>query len=233
MYPVSDALAIHARHFFSLIHLQSAARLAELARTEEARERGEFQHELHRACVIGTVMLAVAAAEANINEFFQGCGEKPPSRHSSLDSKCRGRLARVFTELDLRGTPNALRKYETALAIVDAEPFDRGAPPYQAAKLVIDLRNELVHASYVDTELRSDGDTLRNQSEHKLAEKLRNKFKLNPHTGPSNPFFPDHCLSAGCALWALESVVSFCDSFFARIEVEPPYKAIRRKLVTY
>lgn len=51
-----------------------------------------------------------------------------------------------------------------------------------------------------------------------------------PFTGKGNPFFPDRCLSHGCAVWAWNAALSFCDEFFDRVEVQPVYGSFRQLL---
>jgi len=39
-----------------------------------------------------------------------------------------------------------------------------------------------------------------------------------------NPYFPDHCLGAGCAHWAVATARGFTDDFFARLNLRPNYQ---------
>jgi len=39
-----------------------------------------------------------------------------------------------------------------------------------------------------------------------------------------NPYFPDKCLGAGCAEWAVVSAKSFADDFCSRLDIQANYQ---------
>jgi hypothetical protein len=67
-------------------------------------------------------------------------------------------------------------------------------------------------------------------NEKKLIKSLRGKFSTIPWIGNNNPFFPDKCLSYGCARWAVESSFAYSDEFYKKLGVPAPYEHIRQYL---
>ena len=84
----------------------------------------------------------------------------------------------------------------------------------QAAKTVISLRNTLVHGA---PEWHQTGVNLN----HWCETNLRPQFDDNPLVPATsrNPYYPDKCLSYGCAKWCFESILALSDEFFGRIGV--------------
>jgi len=59
----------------------------------------------------------------------------------------------------------------------------------------------------------------------KLVNSLKAKFKPNRlMENAGNPYFPDHCLGAGCADWAVSTTTTFTKEFFSRLGVIPNYQ---------
>ncbi|TDP90533.1 hypothetical protein EV186_11074 [Labedaea rhizosphaerae] len=108
-----------------------------------------------------------------------------------------------------------LDKYDSALAVRGQPAFVRGEDPYQSAKLLIELRNYLVHYKVHSTSL---------DEEHELSAKLKNRFDSNTRReDPNHPWFPDQALGAGCARWAWESATALTSQFEAVMGVALAY----------
>lgn len=104
-------------------------------------------------------------------------------------------------------------------------------PPYQDVDLLIKLRNALIH--YEPESIISISDIPdKPVTEHKFEKRLQYKFKLNPLTGPGNPFYPDKVLGHGCCEWAIKNCISFTDEFFERIDAKPTYEHVKDRLST-
>ena len=58
----------------------------------------------------------------------------------------------------------------------------------------------------------------------KFEKALRNKFSLNPLSREDFGFFPDKCLSAGCAAWAIRSTQEFALEFAASAGIHERFK---------
>jgi hypothetical protein len=174
----------------------------------------------HRSYVTNAVLSAVAFLEATVNELLQDVTDKVPTYIESLGQDCSSLLTRL-QEVEVGGVRKwtILDKYQMVLLCSGNDPFERGATLYQNAKMVIRLRNALTHFN---------PETQGPDSLSKLSAGLKSKrFPLNPlMRGSRNPFFPDHCLSAGCATWVVHSVCELCDEFFRRLSIQPSYQRV-------
>lgn len=112
-----------------------------------------------------------------------------------------------------------LDKFELLLSTCGVAPLNRGANPYQDAATVIQVRNAIAH--YQPQDLSVD---LPNAME----KRLRGRFPDNPlMAGGGNPWWPDHCLGSGFALWAFQSVTAFADEVFSAVRITPNYARLR------
>lgn len=116
-------------------------------------------------------------------------------------------------------------KYEIALGLAEKEPLDHGVVIYQDVRLLIKLRNALIHYEPMSS-------TSTAESSRKLEQKFQSKFLLNPLTGRKTPFFPERCLGHGCAKWAVKSSVKFVDHCLSTLEIEPVFNSVRTSLET-
>lgn len=147
-------------------HLLAAASFARSAQALEAQNLdqpfGEFFSDII-GYVSGSVIMSVAALEAYINEVFVDYQIYFPDRDA------------VIFELlweAIKKSDKTLDKYQTALKLNRVSLFEIGKNPYQDAKLLIGLRNELVH-------FKPEWDD--DANEHiKLATKLESKIDFSP-----------------------------------------------------
>lgn len=176
----------------------------------------------HRSNVAASVLSSVTFLEASINELFASASHDNLEVGGKLSAEERYRLTGAASMI---ANNRLLDRFQLALYLLDRAAFDIGAQPYQDAKLLISLRNELVHYK---PQFRgaADSDELTNWAKA-LASK---RFSLNPFTSAGNPFFPDKCLSHGCTVWAWNAAVAFTDDFFARLGVKPVYDILRNSL---
>jgi len=194
----------------------------------EHREQESISSEAfsqHRAYVTGCIFSAVSFLEGQINEVFtDAADDKRDFIHNLRD---RIFLLAEMWELDVPRTAaySILRKYEIALALAQKQPLDRAALIYQDAKLLVRLRNALIHYE----PMSSTSSAKSSQDEE---QRFRGKFAFNPLTGSKTPFFPERCLGHGCAKWAVESSVGFVDHFCSKLGIEPVFNSIRSSLGT-
>jgi hypothetical protein len=218
------------RFYNSHYHIIAAAFFArESARLEnEHRGKESISSEIfcqHRAYVTGSIFSAVSFLEAQINEIFTDAADDQRDHIYGLGSKIH--LLAEMWNLDVPRTASysILRKYEIVLALAQMAPLDRGDLIYQDVKLLIWLRNALIH--YEPISSTSTAQTSQDQE-----QKFRGKFALNPLTGSKTPFIPERCLSHGCARWAVESSIKFVDQCCSRLEIEPVFNGVRNSLIT-
>ena len=232
---ITDHLKISSRKYLSISHIQSAATFSCHAYQIEKEFKGTFSEELtseHSAYVTGAIVFSVSSLEAAINELFADTVDNNKGRISKLDSDTRNMMANIW-KIKVQGTAlfSILQKYQIALVLAQKNQFDLGKKPYQDINLLIKLRNSLIHFE-PEWITCPAGDDFGQDDIHKFEKQLKGKFTINPLTGQGNPFYPDKCLSHGCAEWAVKSTINFIDDFFTRIGIEPPYHHIRATLNT-
>jgi hypothetical protein len=233
---LKDQVSVALRCYFSTQHIQSAALFARLAAKIEKAYAGVSSGELiaeHRGYVTASIFAAVAFLEATINELFADAQEVDHGQLKGLDPA----VVSLMTDMWKRQIPRTARyrvleKFDIALVLARKEPFIPGLPPYQDIVLLVRLRNSLVHyePEWMAAGLDPKYD---NELDKDLAKALRGKFLASPLMSEGNPFYPDRCLSHGCAKWAVESSITFADTFFAKIGPKPTYDHVRARLSTY
>ena len=114
-----------------------------------------------------------------------------------------------------------MEKFQIALALTRKPSFKSGRNPYQDVKLLVELRNALIH--YVPEWVAAAQAEPEAEAAHKFEKKLRRKFLPSPFMG-NNPYFPDKCLGHGCAKWGVDSALKFTDKFFSTMGLTPRYE---------
>jgi hypothetical protein len=174
----------------------------------------------HRSYATSSILASVAFIEASINELYA------PASHQNLE--VGGKLSadegkRLTGVAELIDHNNFLDRFQITLHLLGREGFDQGAQPHQDAKILLSLRNGLVH--YKPQFRAGGGDS--SESEKWVKALVSKRFSLNPFTGSGNPFFLDRCLSHGCTVWAWKAALAFADEFFNRVGVKPVYDSQR------
>jgi hypothetical protein len=218
------------RFYYSHYHLTAAAffarQSAQIERNNPSGDAGSFEDLLqHRAYVTGCIFSSVSFLEAQINEVFTDASEDKRDFIHPLGDRIF-----LFAEMWRLEVPRTasfpiLKKYEIALALAQKDSFDRGDVIYQDTKLLIKLRNALIHYE----PLSSTGSAKASRDEE---ERFRGKFILNPLTGSKTPFFPERCMGHGCAQWAVTTSVRFVDHFCERLGIKPFFDSVRQSLNT-
>ena len=90
----------------------------------------------------------------------------------------RTQLGALWDVDRFRRSASTLEKYQCALRFADLPKFSEGALPYQDTKLLIDLRNALVHFVPETTPTKS-GPSIE-IPKHKFENMLKGKFAPNP-----------------------------------------------------
>lgn len=216
-------LRIGIRSYMSGGMLRTAQRFANLAQTIEDEHPGDWQSlhvEEHRDYVTSSVLNSALFLEAMINELFTDAledhGAKNDGYIAPLAEKTRTLMKGWWEESGDMG--KTLSKYQILLLFAEQPKLNRGESPYQAASLLLELRNRIVHYK---------PETAYGDVRHTLEDKLKDKFEDNALvTSPSSNWWPDRALGAGCAKWAHESAKAFTDEVSKRLIIEPNYKRI-------
>lgn len=175
------------------------------ARAEPAASHaGELVRQ--RSYVSGAILSAAAFLEASINELCLELHSVRARKRSGLPRRVHSMLGRFWS--DLERAP-VLHRYQIVLTVADAERFDERRSPFLEADCLMKLHDALVHARVDRPEVRRQ---LRN-----LEQRLCNRFEPNPFAPEKGPWFPDRCLSAGCAEWAVRAADEFTDEFCKRM----------------
>ena len=224
---------VHVRHYFSIHHILAATFRAQCSGRIERSASLPFSDERvqqHRSHVVGSVLACAAFLEAFINELFADAGEPEGGYLQPVSPDVRHLMSRLWQQ----GIPRTARypildKYAVALSLANKPQADPGMSPYQDVKCLIDLRNSLIH---FEPEWTPAGprDYEDQRSAHKHERALRGKFALNPLLPSVNPFYPDQCLSHGCAVWAVEASILFADQFCAKLGIVGGYQGFRGRL---
>lgn len=199
--------------------------------------RGKFMGEQQRSFVCGAILASVAFLEASINEFFDDDPE--------LSNDVRVKLGSLWEIEFFRRHGKILEKYQTALRLAGRKPLPAGENPYQDARHLVKLRNELVH--FIPTDAQTAASPGVQVPLDEFGKALLGKFQENPwpnlitcdvynngvkcESGPETPpFFPERCLGSGCACWAAKTALAFADEFHSRIGLKGHYDYLRPQL---
>ncbi len=228
---MDDAQEIGLRYYFSGVHLRTARIFGcECRAIECAYGPGDWQEIVSRyqAFAIGAVFAAVAGLEAGINEVFvdavawqeenrtEATRSRPDGVLNGLDTCVVRRLAESWTKFERRDVMSKCNK-----ALADAGLPKMAPAEIEETKLVIKLRNELVHYK-PKTEWLETGTGSRETN--RVLVELENKFAPSPFfEDTADPFFPRKCLGYGSASWALDSIESFLREFHRRMGTTPSY----------
>lgn len=212
---------LSVRAYLSLHHLWAAEHFANMTEeTEAALVSGStpFDPE-HRSYAFGAILESTAFLEAVINEQLQDAAD---GHGGKLPGAAAG-WAALWEESD-EGYMPLLAKYQLALVAAGKEPLDRGAEPFQSVRLLIELRNLITH--FRPQSVRA-GEAM------KIEKKIGTRFATTrAPIGDGNPWFPDRCLGAGCAQWAVRVAKEFADAFHERLGVRGAYQD-RNEMVWY
>ena len=200
--------ATWSRDRLSRHHIISAHNFADSADKIENEDPGEVEPGekwRYRAYVTAAVLSAAAFLEASINELYL---ELQKVTHSE-DSHLRHELALLVNAWPQIVASPVLQKYQIALTVTDADQYNEDVSPFADAESLVRLRAALL--SY-----GPEWDDARGKH-HVLEERLKDAFPPSPLVSASRPWYPDRCLSAGCAKWAVKTVQVFTNDFYKRM----------------
>lgn len=214
------ALTLSIRSYFSTSHLWTASYAAHMAELKEKRglPEGAFRIDpQHRSHVTTAVLSSVAFLEAVINEVFTDAVDGQGGKR--LEGIREPKLALMRTLWNATEGQNRylgiLEKYALLLTALEKQPPPKDRSPHQDTEFLIRLRNDLVHFKPV-TQGRDELT--------RLGHALKPRFPPNKlMQGMGNPYFPDHCLGAGCAAWAVKTAKEYADVALAEAGIRAHY----------
>jgi hypothetical protein len=230
---------IRFRDCFSVRYIQSSALLCRLAFAieQEYLRGGPVQPDAqlrHQAFTLNAILSSVTFLESTINELH---ADSTDEEFSAIDEKHEALLRTIGRQWhNPRNFDRApmLTKYQTILAIAGQPGFDEGDQAFANVRILTEIRNHLLHYTrewVVIHNRQYPGREPESTSDH-FEKILPRKFATNPLAEKNVPFFPDRCLSHGCAEWAIMNSIIFVDEFYRRLGMPVPYEWIREELLT-
>ena len=211
---------VTSREYLSTHHLYAAQMFAKMAEEiENSSETVGGFNRSHRSYVLSAVVLAACFMEAAINELLVDAQHGYAIYIKPLGNDVIGTLKDLCLTSKEIGVP-VLCRYQKVLEVADRDPFNKGTKPYQDADGLVKLRNEFVHWT---------PKTQNEKNDHWTVKRFKRVKAFPPNAllaGKGNDYFPDHCLGAGCARWAIESALALTEEFFDRVDISPNYRRI-------
>lgn len=191
---VSPGDQLSSQHLILAHDFARAALALEEPRREKLTTQEKWQH---RGDVTAAVFSATAYLEDLISELYVNMRNLP-----------RPKLVKKLRASSHPESSSILNKYQLALSVSDGDPFDQNSSPYFDADSLLRLRDAL--ANYLN---------FRPVGRRGLSRRLDGKFPLNPYAPTDGRWFPDRCLGAGCAKWAVSTAEVFGDDFRRRMGI--------------
>ncbi len=190
--------SLRFRSGFAVQNIVASASFVHEANQMESQHRGEslgpFWDEI-RWKVTAAIVMSATALEANINEHL-------------IDDSCLRNLEPQAKSafINLLEPKPTLEKYQFVAEIQSFGRLDEGMEPYQSAKILVKLRNAIIH--FVPE--WADDQTLH----ARVGQMLQGRFQPSPYFRDTDPLFPDRCMSADCARWATTAALNFIQDFY-------------------
>jgi hypothetical protein len=167
-------------------------------------------HTQIAAYCVALITTAGCYVECRINEFWLTALNNGLISPRLTESK-KTRFKKIASGSDWK-MKKTLEKYQIALDALGVPVFDKGGWPYQDAKTLMSLRNEIVHHVPYETELLNNK---RVSKRPKLEVRLQTLIGECPHEGIKD-YFPENCFHQACAEWASKTSQMFVDEFLIR-----------------
>jgi len=169
-----------------------------------------------------TVIMTVAGWEADMNERLQICADPRlgtiSATQDSLTPEARREWAKLWrAEMKRELNLNPLEKTLKALELAGLESLPLGQGSAQDFALLLRLRDALVHAKPV---YRRHGRSVPQKDKDPLEAALCKKFPPSKLAHHGEPYLWRHCLGAGCAVWAVQTVTALHNDVNKRMGIQ-------------
>jgi hypothetical protein len=228
-----NLMGMSLHEFYSIQHVQAAAYHARRTKRLESRYRGELTSPLLvgiLADAVSALFAAVSFLEATVNEIFADSEFDDGGQLRSLPSDRLDAIAQIWSDRKTERAP-LLQKANKLLVAAGKAEFQEENDLYNSVKLMISLRNPLVHykASWLDV---GTPDMVRsgNLSESALVGEIRASFPARIH---SSPLEANGWIGYGLARWAVHTAIAYADELYARLGITPIYEHVRGNLAPY
>lgn len=149
-------------------------------------------------------MSSAAALEALINEMFM-------AQDGVLQRLIPDFKTEAWGKMRIEKKP-ILAKYQHALSMLHKQKLDETSSPYREAWGLVELRNALFH-------YKPPWDPM-TKRRIEIAEILADRFAVSPFVDTGADFVSKKCMSAGCAKWAVDTVIAFVREFDSRARLD-------------
>lgn len=190
--------------------------------------------EEHRYYILSAITFAYSSIESNINEFFYDSVRFSTKNIANLQVEQLINAVGIIKVSDLTNHWNnlpthkrwrTLDLYQESLTICGFRKYIESKYPYKKVDDLKETRNAFLHffpeASNEQKKFQSLSDKLKKYN-----------FSLSPFMSVGNPFFPDHCISHGCAEWAVKSAAEFTNSFNAKLGLKKKFDMRQKEYKT-
>ena len=183
-------------------YMMAAARFARncgaVERQNVGRPFGPFFDEIFQFAT-GAVLFSVFSLESHLNDVRS-------------DPKIAIQYNALLADLKRTKKPSSMvNRFDLALKANNVATFDESSPLYNAAEVLANFRNRLVHF-----EPHSSGD--QEAKNLTLGEKLKSRFHLSPFVPEGHgPIFPLRCMSHAATVWAVVTARTFMREFDNRM----------------
>lgn len=215
------SFTVMSREYLSADHLFTALHNSAMCAKRENELMGKRTVDpCHRSYAMAAVLSAVSFLESLVNEVFEDVRDKLKLDDTRVKGIRRpGRRAMTaFWEATDRGQYRLLDKFDMALLLNSKESFNKGEQPYQDAKLLVDLRNALVHFRPEWHEHGTPG-----KLETRLAMRMKPSGLIPADYAA--PWVPVKVLGASCAEWSVQTVQNFADQWTTRLAIARTYES--------
>ncbi len=225
-----EGIHIKGMQYLAKNYIESSMIFSKNARLTELKETVDYYDKSnHLANVIGSVLFSVLYLESTINEFYINMTD-----YIDYKSDAKAKNKKIISEFwnsDKFVNYSILEKYQYALVLLDCDKFNEAINPFQNIKILISLRNYLVHYRPEWIELKTD-QTSKTQIVS-LEKKMKGKFDIKKIFYDDNDFFPNKYLVYSCTAWAISNSIQFVNDFYEKLDTEYIYKEIINELRSY
>ncbi|UXA05704.1 hypothetical protein KXD96_22790 [Mycobacterium sp. SMC-2] len=196
-------VVVSVRDYLASQHLWTARREAWLCRIREnelvAQGNGNFDPKRHSHAVTA-VLSAVAFLEGLVNSSWQDAADQKSTVYTQgIPQAALTRMRELWPDYEMR---SMLDKFQFGLELVGQQCMPKDRDPYRSVRVLIQVRNALVHFKPHDRRVDTD-EKFERQLKSKITTHRENQQPIG------RPWFPNKALGAGTAEWACESSMAF------------------------
>jgi hypothetical protein len=226
----TDEVSEKAIQYLAKNYIESSMIFSKNARLIELKENIDYYDKSnHLANAIGAVLFSVLYLESTINEFYINVID-----YNDYKSDKRAKNKKIISEFwnsNKFVNFSILEKYQYALILLDCDKFDENKNPFQNIKILISLRNYLVHYRPEWVELKTN-PTDKTEIVN-LEKKLKGKFEAKKLFQNDNDIFPNRYLVFSCTDWAISNCIQFVNDFYNKLDSEYIFSEIITELRKY